>query len=79
MYNRLDKIDTIDTIRSLVEHSNLTLNTVLPIINILTGNYINMAVLLWYLLKTDAIVRYFTVAYTGKVTFYKIPEIHGQG
>ena len=37
-----------------------------------------MAVLFWYLVKCDSIVNsYCTVAYTGEVTFYKVPEKHG--
>ena len=35
-----------------------------------------MAVLFWYLVKRDDSVRFCTVAYT--VTFYKVPEQHGQ-
>ena len=43
------------------------------------GDQINMAVLFWYLVKSDARVRYYTVAYNGQVTFYKVlvPEEHG--
>ena len=37
---------------------------------------INMNVFFWYLVKRDASVRYCTVAYTGQVTFYKVPETH---
>ena len=36
-----------------------------------------MAVLFWYLVKSDACVRCCTVAYTGQVTFYKKPDTHG--
>ena len=41
------------------------------------GDQFNMAFLFWYLVKSDASVRYSTVAYTGQVTFYKVPEQHG--
>ena len=37
----------------------------------------NMAVFFWYLVIIGAGVRYCTVLYTGKVTFYKVPETHG--
>ena len=36
-----------------------------------------MAVLFWDLVKSDASVRYGIVAYTGQVTFYKVPETQG--
>ena len=39
---------------------------------------INMAVLFWWLVKSDARVRYCTVAYTGQVMLYKVPEQHGR-
>ena len=38
---------------------------------------IYMAVLFLYLEKSDASVRYSKLAYTGQVTFYKVPETHG--
>ena len=38
---------------------------------------INMAVLFWYLVESDASVRYLTVVDTGQVTFYRVLEIHG--
>ena len=34
-----------------------------------------MAVLFWYLVNSDA--SDWTVAYTGHVTLYKVPETHG--
>ena len=33
--------------------------------------------LVWYLVKSDTNVHYCTVAYTGQVTFYKVPEQQG--
>ena len=36
-----------------------------------------MTVLFLYLVKGDASVRYYTAAYSGQVTFYKVPEKHG--
>ena len=47
-------------------------------LNNLQSDQINMAVLFWYLVKSDASVRYCTVAVTGQVTFYKVPEQNGQ-
>ena len=38
---------------------------------------INIVVLFWYLVKSNASVRYCTVAYTGQVTDNKVPEPHG--
>ena len=43
----------------------------------LQPDQINMAVFFWHLVKSDASVRYFIVAYTGQVRFYKVPEKHG--
>ena len=40
----------------------------------LQPDQINMFVLFWYLVKSDASVRYCTVAYTGQVTFKGVPE-----
>ena len=40
-------------------------------------NKINMGVMFWYpVAKSEASVRC-TVAYTGQVTFYTVPAIHG--
>ena len=39
---------------------------------------INMTVLFWYLVKSDANVRYFTVVNTVLDKFSKVPETHGQ-
>ena len=39
---------------------------------------IYMTVLFWYLAKSDASVRYCTVAYTRHVKFYKVPEKYGR-
>ena len=36
-----------------------------------------MVVLVWYLVQSDTSVCYFALAYTGRVTFYKVPEQHG--
>ena len=42
------------------------------------GDQLYMALCFWYLVKRDlSSVRYWTVAYTS-VTFYKVPEQHGQ-
>ena len=41
---------------------------------------INMAVLFWYLVKSDSSVRYYvysTVPYTEQVTYNKVPEQYG--
>ena len=35
-----------------------------------------MAVLFLYLVESDATVRHYTVAYTGQVKVYKVPETH---
>ena len=43
----------------------------------LQPDQINMAVLFWYLVKSDASVRFHTLTCTGQVTFYKVPEKHG--
>ena len=43
---------------------------------IIQPNQINMAVLFWYPIKSNASVRYTTEAYTGQVTLYKVPETH---
>ena len=37
-------------------------------------NQLNMAVLFWYFVKSDATVRYCTLAYTDQVTVCKVPE-----
>ena len=36
-----------------------------------------MAVFLWYLVKSNASVRYYKVAYTEQVMFNKVPETLG--
>ena len=46
------------------------------------GDLLNMAVYFWYLVKSEASVRFSTYSslqvlpdsYTGRVTFYKVPE-----
>ena len=43
----------------------------------LQPDQINMSVLLWFLVTSNASVRYCTIAYTGQVTFYKVPVTHG--
>ena len=39
------------------------------------GDQLYMAVFFWYLVQCTLYTC--TVAYTGKVTFYKVPEQHG--
>ena len=67
-------------------HSPVT-HTALLALAILTEHYyhhaqlqpdqINMAVLFWYLGKSDASVQYSGAeTYTGQVTFKKVPETH---
>ena len=41
------------------------------------GEQLNISMLFWYLVKSDVIVRYCTVAYTGRVIFYKLPDQSG--
>ena len=36
-----------------------------------------MAMLFWYLVKSDVCVRYRTVVYSGQITLLKEPETHG--
>ena len=38
---------------------------------------IHMAVLVWYLVNSDASVRQCTATYTGQVTFQRVAETHG--
>ena len=54
----------IQNTRRQVEHSPLQ------------PNQIKLAVFFLYPVKSDAIILYCTVAYTGQVTFYKVPEKH---
>ena len=39
---------------------------------------ITITVLFWYLVKIDERIRYCTIAYTGEIMFYKVPEIQEQ-
>ena len=41
----------------------------------LKPDQINLAVFFCFHVKSDCSVRYCTIAYTGQVTFYKVPEI----
>ena len=41
------------------------------------GDQLYMAVCFWYLVESDASLRYCTEAYTGQVTYDKVPEQHG--
>ena len=42
------------------------------------GDQINMAVLFWYLVKSNASVRYCTSSDAGQVTLSRVPEQHGR-
>ena len=44
-------------------------------INFIQGDQLNMAMFFWYLVTCP--VYTCTVAYTGQVILYELPEIHG--
>ena len=45
---------------------------------VIQGDQINMVVFFWYLVKSDlSCTRVHTIAITGQVTFYRVPEKHG--
>ena len=46
-------------------------------VTMLQPDQINMAVCFWYLAKGTCPVYATLQAYTGQVTLYKVPEIHG--
>ena len=41
------------------------------------GDQLDIAVFCWYLVKVIFTMYTCTLAYTGQVTFYKVPEKHG--
>ena len=41
------------------------------------GDQLNMAVFIWFVVKSDCPVYACTVAYTEQVSFYKVPDKHG--
>ena len=62
---------------SQAEAASWAIPSSIPICCLIQSNQLNMAVFFRHLVKSDVSVRYCTVAYAGRVTFYKVPEQHG--